>query len=131
MSNLSLKVWSRLAIVLLCILNAGHLSAQQPKIGQLSGHVVDVVGATIKRASVFVRRNVPSEENIRLLAHTDINGNFTLELPEGGYDILVTSPGFVAAVQTLPVLAARTKKTQWKLKALDCNFPDMNCDTVQ
>ena len=65
---------------------------------------------------------------MRLLTHTDINGDFTLALPEGGYDILVTSPGFVAAVETLPVFAGKTKKGQWRL---DCSFPGMNCDTFQ
>jgi hypothetical protein len=97
----------------------------------ISGHVADTEGATIKGASVFVRRNIPSEETIRLLVHTDIHGDFNLVLPEGGYDVLVTSPGFAAAVETVPVLAGKAKKSQWKLKSLNCDFPGMNCDTFQ
>lgn len=122
---------ARLIVAAACVVNASHSSVQQPKIGQISGHVVDVAGATIKEASVFVRKNVPSEESVRLLVHTDIYGDFKLVLPEGAYDVLVTSPGFAAGVETIPVLAGKTKKVQWKLKPLDCNFPGMNCDTVQ
>jgi hypothetical protein len=124
-------LFAHFAIVVVCAVNAAHSLGQQPKTGQISGHVVDVVGATIKGASVFVRRNIPSEENVRLLTQTDINGDFKLVLPEGGYDILVTSPGFVAAVETLPVYVGKTKKAQWRLKGLDCKFPGMNCDTFQ
>jgi hypothetical protein len=106
-------------------------SAQQHPSGQISGHVVDVVGATIRGASVYVRRNSPPDDEIRLLTHTDIRGDFKLELPEGGYDVLVTSPGFAANVETIPVSAKQTRQVRWQLKALNCNFPGMNCDTFQ
>jgi hypothetical protein len=106
-------------------------SAQGPTTGQISGHVVDSVGATIKGASVFVRRNSPSEDNVRLVAHTDVHGDFLLLLPKGGYDVLVTSPGFVAGVETIPIFPGKTRKVQWKLKVLGCDFPGMNCDTFQ
>lgn len=65
------------------------------------------------------------------MAHTDINGNFKLVLPVGGYDVLVTAPGFASGVETVAVPAGKTKKTGWKLKVLDCSFPGMNCDTFQ
>jgi hypothetical protein len=121
-----------IATAMFCFGTLAHSSAQQPQTGQISGHVVDVVGATIKGASIFVRRNTtPSEESIKLLTRTDIHGDFTLVLPEGGYDVLVTSPGFAANVETVPVFARKTKKVLWKLKVLDCNFPGMNCDTFQ
>jgi hypothetical protein len=126
-----IRMCSCLMVALVCVVNATHSSAQQPKTGQISGHVVDVVGATIKGASVFVRRHIPSEENVKLLAHTDVHGDFRLLLPEGGYDVLVTSPGFAAAVETVPVSAGKEKKVQWKLKSLDCSFPGMNCDAFQ
>ena len=118
-----------IAIVMVCFGTFAHTSAQQPQTGQISGHVVDVMGASIKGASVFVRRNTPPDEAIKLLTHTDIRGDFTLVLPEGGYDVLVTSPGFAANVETVPVLARKTRKVQWKLKVLNCDFPGVNCDT--
>ena len=131
MKSRRIGVCSQIALAMICIVNAAQSSAQQPKTGQISGHVVDVMGATIKGASVFVRGIIPPEEKVRLLAHTDINGDFKLALPEGGYDVLVTSPGFAAGVETVPVRAGKTKKIQWKLKAWDCNLPGVNCDTFQ
>ena len=105
--------------------------AQRPNTGQISGHVVDTEGATIKGASVFVRKYSPSEDNVRLVAHTDTHGDFVLLLPEGGYDVLVTSVGFASGMETIPILPGKTRKVQWKLRVLDCNFPSMNCDTFQ
>ena len=118
-----------LTIAVVCAVNGAHSLEQQPRNGQISGHVVDLVGATVREASIFVRKNIPSEENVRLVAHTDIHGDFSVILPEGGYDVLVTSPGFAAGVETLPVFAGRNKRVEWKLKPLDCNFPGVNCDT--
>ena len=131
MKDRRIGVCAHLVLAVVCVLNPAQSFAQQPKVGQISGHVVDVVGATLKGASVFVRRNMPSEEKVELLAHTDIKGDFKLVLPEGGYDVLVTSPGFAAGVRTVAVSAGKTKKIQWKLKILDCSFPGMNCDTFQ
>jgi len=107
------------------------LSAQSPKTGQVTGTVVDELGATIARASVFVHRNDATDEDSKLMTHTDLNGNFTLKLPEGGYDVLVTCPGFSARVETIAVLAHKHRRTEWKLKWMGCNFPGANCDTVQ
>jgi len=124
-------MYASLTVALVCVVNGSHSLAQQPKTGRICGHVVDAVGATIKGASVFVRKNIPPEENVRLVMHTDLHGDFKLVLPEGGYDVLVTSPGFAARAETVPVLAGSTKKVQWKLKSLDCSFPGMNCDGFQ
>jgi len=99
--------------------------------GRISGHVVDSAGAIIQVASVFVRRTIPPEENIRLLAHTDTHGDFKLMLPEGGYDVLVASPGFASGFKTVPVLTEKEKKMVWKLGPLDCSFPGINCDTFR
>jgi len=105
--------------------------AQPPATGQIRGHVVDTEGATIKGANVFVRKSSPSEDNVRLVAHTDTHGDFVLFLPKGGYDVLVTSAGFAAGVETIPIFPGKTRKVQWKLRVLDCDFPGMNCDTFQ
>ena len=131
MKHRRIRMCVRFVVAVVCAVNAAHLLAQQPKTGQISGQALDVVGATIKGTSVFVRRNFPPEEDVRLLAHADIHGDFMLVLPAGGYDVLVTSPGFAAAVKTVAVLAGRTVKMQWRLRTLDCNFPGMNCDTFQ
>jgi hypothetical protein len=39
---------------------------------------VDVAGATINGASVFVRKHFPAEKNVRLLTHTGVDGGFKL-----------------------------------------------------
>ena len=103
--------------------------AQQGNMGQVSGHVVDPAGAIINGASVFVRRTSPPEEVVRLQTHTDMHGDFKLVLPEGGYDVLVTSAGFASRFETIPVWSGKEKKTMWSLKPLDCRFPGENCDT--
>jgi Carboxypeptidase regulatory-like domain len=131
MKNRQIGVSAPLAVALVYVLSAAHSLAQQPNTGQISGHVVDEAGATIKGASVFVRRNIPPEENVRLLTHTDIHGDFKLVLPEGGYDVLVTSAGFASGFETVPVLVGKHKRMQWKLKPLDCSFPGINCDVFQ
>jgi hypothetical protein len=99
--------------------------------GRIHGHVVDIVGATIAGANVFGRKHEPSEESIKLITHTDARGDFDLDLRSGGYDIVVISPGFAASVESVAVLAGKTVKVPFKLKALDCTFPGVNCDTFQ
>ena len=131
MKHWRVSLCARLAVAMACVVCATHSLAQQPKTGQISGHVVDEEGASIRGASVFVRRNIPPEDNVRLLTHTDIQGDFKVSLPQGTYDVLITSPGFAAEVETVPVLAGRTKNVQCKLKTMDCSFPGMNCDTFQ
>lgn len=131
MNNWLICRHARIAVAIACITTIANSSPQQPETGQISGHVADVVGAAIKGASVFVRKNMPPEENVKLLAHTDIHGNFKLVLPEGGYDVLVVSQGFAAKVETIPVFVRQTRNIQWELKMLDCSFPGMNCDTFQ
>src|ERR1700761_2014446 len=91
------------------------LSGQQAQAGRITGHVVDVVGATINDASVFVREHTASDADMKLLTHTDIKGDFTLDLPDGGYDVLVTSPGFAASVKTIGVTSEAPRGLHWKL----------------
>ncbi len=131
MKNKLLWRYAILTIIVTCPGITVRPLAQEPQTGQITGHVVDAVGAVIKGASVFVRRNTAVDNNVKLLTHTDVNGDFTLALPEGGYDVLVTSPGFAANVKTIPILARKTPKLQWKLKVLGCNFPGVNCDRFQ
>jgi len=131
MENQPTTIRVRILVVLVCALGVVPSLAQQTETKQISGQVVDPVGAIISKANVFVRKNTfQSEEDVRLLGHTDIHGDFKLVLPEGGYDILVTSPGFASGFQTVPVWAGKKKKIEWKLRPLDCNFPGVNCDPV-
>jgi hypothetical protein len=104
MKSVRLSWWARIAVLLfLGATLIAHTSAQQHGSGQLPGHVVDSEGATFKGALVLVHKQGSGEDNLRVAAHTDRSGDFVLPLEEGGYDILVTAPGFAAAVQTIPV----------------------------
>jgi hypothetical protein len=91
------------------------LSGQQAQTGRITGHV-DVVGATIKDASVFVREHTASDTDRKLLTHTDIKGDFMLDLPDGGYDVLVTSPGFAASVKTIGVTSRAPRQASVEAK---------------
>jgi hypothetical protein len=106
-------------------------SAQQTRTGEITGRVVDAAGATINQASVYVGRNLPSAQEIKLMTRTDNEGNFKLVLPEGGYDVLITVSNFRAQVATVPVEAGKTQKLQFRLKSLGCGFPGAPCDSVQ
>ena len=130
MKRLWISWGAHVALLLMCICNAAQLLAQQPKGGRVSGHVVDEIGAMIKGASVLVRKRSPSDDSARVMTHTDLKGNFTLDLPEGAYDLLVASPAFATAVQTIAVSAGKTSTTLWKLAVLSCDFSGMNCDTA-
>jgi len=109
------------------------LSAQtpQPKTGQITGHVTDVKGAAISNASVYVRGNTPPAEKVELVTHTNRDGDFTLSLPAGAYDVLITERPFESKVQTILVKPDKTRATQWKLAlaAEMCDFPGAICDT--
>jgi hypothetical protein len=117
-----------IAVFSLGLMTSTHSSAEQPRTGQINGHVVDSEGAAVQGAVVFVHGRALPEEILKPTAHTDYYGSFTLALPAGGYDILIVSPGFVARVETVPVSPGKTKRVQWKLDPLRCDYPGMNCD---
>lgn len=108
--------------------------AQQPKngaaAGYVTGEVMDVMGAAISNASVYVRAYAPASEKMELLTHADHYGKFSLTLPAGAYDILITALGFEAKAQTILVRLGNTRKTEWKLTLPpeSCDFPGFNCD---
>src|SRR5579859_1813677 len=129
MTRRRIGMCARLMVAVVCVMNATHSLTQQPATGKINGHVVDLMGATIKGASVFVRRRMPPEEDVKLLPHTDIHAVSCWRFLKVDTFVLVTSSGFAAGVETVPVLAGRIKRVQWKLKPLNCSFPDMNCDT--
>jgi hypothetical protein len=120
-----------LVAILLAITIVGQPRAQQQSTGEIRGHVTDAMGAAISKAAVFVHRTDSSEEIVRLAIHTDREGNFDLVLPEGGYDVLITSRGFASVLEVIPVWHGKTKSVTWKLKPLGCDFPNMICDTFQ
>jgi hypothetical protein len=117
---------------MLYIVCATTLFGQRPlPPGQLNGRVVDAVGAAISRAAVFVRPYSAQGSNFALVGRTDRNGDFRLTLPEGGYDVIVTSPGFQSKMQIVVARGGKPTQMEWKLAVLNCDFPGINCDTFQ
>ncbi len=55
--------------------------------------------------------------------HTDIHGDFKLVLPEGGYDVFVTSPGFAAGSRDGSCLVQKNKKGTVEAKTFGLQFP--------
>ena len=67
------------------------------------GSVLDTSAAPVAGARVVA---TPAGSGTKLTTTTDVRGEFTLALGSGGYDIRITAPGFVAAVE--PLSARRT-----------------------
>ena len=117
------------AVVLLIPCITCH--SQQAKLGQIHGNVADQLGAVIARSNVFVHAYAKTADKIELATTTDLKGNFTLTLPEGAYDVVVTSSGFKSVLKTVVVRAGKTSEVRLTLQAQPCDFPTVYCDTFQ
>jgi hypothetical protein len=126
MSHLPMS--KRIPVVAILLALAIPSFAQQPATGQFSGHVTDLQGAVIPNASVFIREYYSADFSVKLVACTDAHGDFLLNLPQGGYDIVIASPGFASGMETVGVLPGKKSTAEWKLKVLGCDFPRVNCD---
>jgi hypothetical protein len=117
----------------ICGLSLISISAAVPKAttGQISGRILDSSGAVVGGASIFVHRTDSVDDKISIVAHTNSSGEFAVDLPEGGYDVLVTARGFKGGLKTVPVWNGKKATFELRLKAMDCNFPRVNCDTFQ
>jgi hypothetical protein len=74
-------------LVFAILLSSGYLFAQQGTFN-ISGKVIDAVTkAPMQAASVFA-------QNTTTGTATDAEGNFTLRLPNGGYDLVITFTGY-------------------------------------
>ena len=117
--------------LVVCLVPSARLAGESgAKAGRIGGHVLDVAGGAIPKASVFIRRNPPPEEKVELVTHSDAQGDFVLVLPPGAYDVLVASVGFESKVQTILVRSGKTSNIQWVLTTPKdgCDFPGVNCD---
>ena len=93
--------------------------------------VTDTAGAVIPSANVFTRRVEGNNNEFRLAGHTNPSGVFEAALAEGGYDVIVTSPGFASELRQVGVTDRPGRLLVWKLKPLPCDLPSVNCDTIQ
>jgi|SRR5580658_1491825 hypothetical protein len=100
-----------------------------PAIGQqstLTGSVTDSEGAAVSRALIIIhwdssgseiglRTNVGTKEDAKVA--TNREGQFSIELPPGFYDVFVTSPSFSPNCRKIRILPARRTTFTAKLSA--------------
>ena len=95
------------------IFSALLLSANDASSSTISGTVRDSEGAVIGKARIAIHRDpsvVPGNENVDMVVSADNNGQFTLDVVPGFYDVFVSSPAFspqctkVRVIETKPAL---------------------------
>jgi hypothetical protein len=101
--------------LLLCLFLVQSLAAQK----LLKGLVVDEKNAPIPKASVFLN-------NTSIGTMADNAGRFTLSIPSGKFDLVVSSVGFVTFSQSITSAVASDeltirlkKRLNWKLSLLN------------
>jgi len=90
----------------------------------LSGSVRDSEGAVIPKAyavvywdsagSIYLKDNVGTKED--KIATTDGNGEFSLDLPPGFYDVFISATAFSPHCEKVRLNGKGTKKFEVKLK---------------
>jgi uncharacterized membrane protein len=104
--------YSKYAAAIFVLFVAPLMAAGQRAGGNLSGVILDEMGARVARAKVFIvsastRRELESDET----------GAFSVEVPEGNYQVLIKSPGFrVAKLNRVRVRSAASKEIKVILK---------------
>ena len=73
------------------------VGAALPLTNSISGTVRDPLGAVISGARIMVHRDSPDrlqEDTDTIVATSDKNGQFTLQVAPGFYDVFVSAPAF-------------------------------------
>jgi hypothetical protein len=94
------------ALTILCLCSSNPVEAQNPR-GALTGIVQDTSGARVPAASILIRETgTTSGREIT----ADAEGAFRLDdLQPGGYELVVTSPGFAEARASVTVAVSSTR----------------------
>jgi len=86
---------------------------------KISGKVIDAVTKTpMQGASVFA-------QNTTTGTATDINGNFTLPLPNGGYDLVITFTGYQTVSRRITTIDAEDKNIIIEVKQKENEMEDV------
>ncbi len=88
--------------------------------GSLTGTVTDPTGVVFRNANVWIRWNdtsglmgegrkarAPRQRELHL--RTDANGQFSVKVEAGIYDVFVFADGYVPVCSTVPVEAGKTR----------------------
>lgn len=85
----------------------------------ISGQVIDAVTKSpMQAASVFA-------QNTTIGTATDANGNFTLRLPNGGYDLVITFTGYQTATRRITTADADDKNILIEVKQKENEMQDV------
>lgn len=91
----------------------------QSPLYQISGKVTNAItGESLQGASVFA-------QNTTIGTATDASGNFTLKLPNGGYDLVVTFTGFETMTKRISSSDAEDKNIVLSLKQKEKAMEDV------
>src|SRR5262249_45519807 len=103
------KGWFRTSLALLAIFSLSIITNAQtvPKKILLTGKVLDQNRAAIPSADIWISGNgIPSSAAV-----TDRNGEFSLMLPPGEYQVRAIAEGFAESTQTCAVTAATNSQS--------------------
>ena len=103
---------TKYAAAIFIMLFSQLIAAGQGAGGNLRAGIVDEMGASVARAKVFI-----VSESARRELTSDEMGAFSVEVPEGSYQVLIESPGFkVAKLKKVKVRSAASKEIKVVLK---------------
>lgn len=101
------------------ILCSSLLFAQSPTTYIVTGKVLDAVTkGSMQAASVFA-------QNTTIGTATDASGNFSLRLPSGGYDLIITFTGYETAIRRITSADAEDKNMVIELKQKEKAMEDV------
>jgi hypothetical protein len=106
-------------ILIISLLSLRLASFAQSDVYIISGKVIDAVSkAPMQAASVFA-------ENTTTGTATDANGNFTLRLPNGGYDLVVSFTGYQTLSRRISTADAADKNIIIEVKQKENSMEDV------
>jgi hypothetical protein len=110
------------------------LSAVPANAATLSGTALDSQGAAIADAHIIVHWDHSGSNYLKdnlginedMIATSDRNGQFSVELPSGFYDVFVTSTGFSPHCDKIRLKGKETKTYKVKLKVSEVTSKELD-----
>jgi len=112
---LKITRWRCVSCLLLLFWIASNVAFAQDnsKTGSFEGVVVDAMGVPIPRTIVWIHEETGKAS---FSARADQDGHFAIQLPEGYYHVLFSSPGFAAFCKAIWVRPGKQIELKVKLK---------------
>ena len=110
----------KIGLALGLVLLTAALAQQAPK-SHVTVQVTDVTGAAVPKALVQIHR---ANRELEFSSQTDGKGDVNFDLPQGDYELSVTSLGFYFKSRPITVDAAPAQKIAAKLVPGGCPIPE-------